>query len=163
MAIRYFTSPTDPELETRHRTYFCVIPRTPEYIHQSKCKKNGSETGDNICYRTGRNQLSKVIFTNRKANHTLRKENETNSDGVWTIGWKWYLVMNQESALGMAIMLELSSDTVKKYTKMTAWGKQVNFSNPSLYTYTYTCHLNDLERYNPYQNDQCTYIHWNLG
>ena len=32
---------------------------------------------------------------------------ERNNPCVWTIGWKWYLVMNQESALAMAMMHEL--------------------------------------------------------
>ena len=40
-----------------------------------------------------------------------------NNDGVWTIRWKWYSVMNQESALALLIMLELwyySNDCMKE-------------------------------------------------
>ena len=74
------------------------------------------------------------IITNIQPEKTRLK---LNNHVVWTIVWKWYSVMNQESALVKVVILELLSGTVQ--TKITAWRKQVNFSSHSWYRVT--CHL----------------------
>ena len=44
--------------------------------------------------------------------------------GVWTVGLKWYSVMNQESALAKALILELFYVTIlTKHIQKTIWKK----------------------------------------
>ena len=67
-----------------------------------------------------------------------------NNHDVWTIGWKWFSVMNQESALAKAMIQEILSGAIQiKHIKMTALIKQVNFPNHSWYRVRY--HLKDME------------------
>ena len=60
----------------------------------------------------------------RKRALTFKQKKMWLNYGVWTIGWMWYLVMNKESALGKAMMLELLFGVVQiEYIDIITWRK----------------------------------------
>ena len=65
---------------------------------------------------------------------------------MWTIGWKWYSIMNQESALAKVMTLEILLGAIQmKHIKMIVWRKQVNFL--SYIWYNVACQLKDQGRW----------------
>ncbi len=127
-------------------------------------KNKWAETGVNVCNRTVRNRLNEMGFKYRKAKRK-RKQGysglKRSSHGVWMIGWKWYSVMNHESALDKEMMLELLSGAVlMKCIKMTAWRKQPNF--PTHLWYGVACQVKDQGKWQslPQQSmHKCTLIY----
>ena len=110
-----------------------------------------AKTGISFCDRIIRNSQVEIGLTYRQYWHVNRRKwgssgLKWNSLAVWTIGWKCYSEMNQESALVNTIKREvMSGDVQTQPIKIITWRKRVNFHSHSWYRIA--CHIKGQRRW----------------